>query len=262
MSEQTQAVKNPYLADNMPEGGGLTRDIVVTSARYIIEPMKRKDGTPVIDDRTKQQSYFVGLRIVGLSTDPKAEGKEGKYDFSAGKKAKPSPDGEMLVDESGNPAPIYKNSNLGKFVEGLAAGGFDRATLYPKVSILVGSKITLAGTDQKKADGTVKTYVGTDGKTHNSLEWFPVAYNGGAGSRTGNGAGKSADELATKAEAAVLSAITAAGGSIERKDLTRALATALKGDADAIKVTTLAATPSFHEGRPWTVEGTKLSLGA
>lgn len=262
MSEQTQAVKNPYLADNMPEGGGLTRDIVVTGAKYVMEPMTRKDGTPVVDDRTKQRSYFVGLRIEGLSTDPRAEGKTSKYDFSSGKKAKPSADGEMLVDEAGNPAPIYKNSNLGKFVEGLAAGGFDRATLYPKVSVLVGAKITLAGTDQKKADGTVKTYVGTDGKTHNSLEWFPVAYNGGAGSRTGNGAGKSADELATKAEAAVLSAITAAGGSIERKDLTRALATALKGDADAIKVTTLAATPSFHEGRPWTVEGTKLSLGA
>lgn len=259
MSEQT--FKNPYLAENMPEGGGLTRDIVVTSAKYVMEPMTRKDGSKVVDDKGNQQ-YFIGLRIVGISTDPRQEGRESKYDYSSGKKSKPSADGELLLNEKGEPATVYKTSNLGRAIEGLAQGGFDRATLYPKVSILVGAKITLEGSDQKKADGTVKTYVGTDGKTHNSLEWFPVAYNGGAGSRTGNGAGKSADELATKAEAAVLSAITAAGGSIERKDLTRALATALKGDADAIKVTTLAATPSFHEGRPWTVEGTKLSLGA
>ena len=33
MSEP-QTTFNPYAADQMPEGGGLTRDIVVTSARY------------------------------------------------------------------------------------------------------------------------------------------------------------------------------------------------------------------------------------
>jgi len=209
LSEQTQTVKNPYLADNMPEGGGLTRDIVVTSAKYIVEPMKYKDGSPVKDKKTGEQSYFVGLRLVGLSLDPKAEGKSANYDFSAGKKARPSADGEMLVDQNGNPAPIYKSSNLGRAIEGLRAGGFDPTTLYPKVSILVGAKITLGGSDQKGADGKVRTYTGTDGKVHNSIEWFPVAYNGGAGTRPGsNGAGTTPDELATKAEAAVLSAIT------------------------------------------------------
>lgn len=261
MSE-TQTPFNPYAADQMLEGGGLTRDIVVTSAKYIIEQRKRKDGTPVKDDKTGELLYFIGLRIEGLSTDPKAEGKVAKYDFSSGKKAKPSPDGEMLLDEKGNPAKLYKTSNLGRAIEALRQGGLDPALLYPKVSYLVGAKITLAGFDQKDKDGKVKTYVGTDGKTHNSIEWFPEKYNGGAGSRTGAAAGNGAapDAIVEKATKAVQAAIIAAGGEIIRKDLIRALGTSLKDDADAIKVTTLVAQQAFHQGKPWTFDGEKLAL--
>ena len=259
MTETKQEFKNPYLAENMPEGGGLTRDIVVTSAKYVMEPMRRKDGSAVTDDKGAQQ-YFIGLRLEGLSTDPRAEGKTAKYDFSAGKKARPSADGEQILNEKGEPATVYKNSGLGRAIEGLRAGGFDPALLYPRVSYLVGAKLTLVGSDQKKADGTTKTYVGTDGKTHNSLEWFPQEYKGGAGSRTGNGAGKTAEDLTAKAEAAVVAAIVEAGGSIERKDLIRALGMNLKGDADAIKITTLVARQDFHNGRPWAFDGSRLSL--
>lgn len=260
----SETVKNPYAAENMPEGGGLTRDIVVTSAKYVVEAMKRKDGTPVKNDKG-EQSYFIGLRIEGLSTDPRAEGKVAKYDFSSGKKAKPSADGELLLDEKGNPAPIYKSSNLGRAIEALRQGGLDPALLYPKVSHLVGAKLTLAGQDQKDKDGKVKTYTGTDGKTHNSIEWFPQSYNGGAGTRAGNGASAgngaaASDAITAKAEAAVLAAIVEAGGSIERKDLIRALGTSLKGDVDAIKVTTLVARQDFHTGRPWTFDGSRLAL--
>ncbi len=250
MSEQAETqVFNPYAADQMPEGGGLTRDAIVTSAKYVTYPMTRKDGSAVIDDKTKQQSFFSGLRVTAIRVGE--EGKEDKYEFSAGKKAKPSPDGELLLDETGKPAKVYKSSNLGKAIEGLRKGGFDPTTLYPRVSVLVGSKITFEGVNKVGADGKPKTHV-YEGKTYNDIEWFPVAYKGGAGTRAaGNGAGKSAEDLGAKAEAAVVAAITAAGGAIERKDLIRALGTNLKGDADAVRITALVARADFHEGRPW-----------
>jgi len=261
MTETKQEFKNPYLAENMPEGGGLTRDIVVTSAKYVQYILTRKDGTQVIDEKTKQPSVFVGLRIEGISTDPRSEGKTAKYEWSAGKQARPSADGELLVNEKGEPAVIRKTSNLGRAIEGLAAGGFDRALLYPRVSVLVGAKLVLEGVNKVGADGKPKTHT-YNGKTYNDLDWFPVEYKGGAGSRTGNGAGAGADAIAEKAEAAVLAAIAEAGGSIERKDLIRALGTNLKGDADAIKITTLVARQDFHNGRPWAFDGSKLTLSA
>ena len=261
MTETKQEFKNPYLAENMPEGGGLTRDIVVTSAKYVQYILTRKDGTHVIDEKTKQPSVFVGLRIEGISTDPRSEGKTAKYEWSAGKQARPSADGELLVNEKGEPAVIRKTSNLGRAIEGLAAGGFDRALLYPRVSVLVGAKLVLEGVNKVGADGKPKTHT-YNGKTYNDLDWFPVEYKGGAGSRTGNGAGASADAIAEKAEAAVLAAIAAAGGSIARMDLIRALGTTLKGAADAIKITTLVARQDFHNGRPWAFDGSKLTLSA
>lgn len=259
----SEAVKNPYAVDNMLEGGGLTRDIVVTAAKYTIFPMVRGDGSKVLDDKGGQ-SYFIGLSIEGLSTDPRAEGKTGKYEWSSGKKAKPSPDGEMLLDDKGAPALIYKSSGLGKAVEGLRAGGFDPALLYPRVSYLVGAKLTLGGENKIGKDGKPKTHVAKSGpkagQIFNDIEWFPIAYHGGAGSRAQVAAGNGAADLTAKAEAAVVAAIIEAGGAIERKDLIRALGTSLKGDADAIKVTTLVARQDFHTGKPWTFDGTRLAL--
>jgi len=258
MCENAQAVKNPYDVENMPEGGGLTRDIVVVGAKYVSYGLTRKDGSPVINDKTKQQAVFTGLRITAIRGE-----KEEKYEFSAGQKAKPSPDGELLLNDKGEPAPIHKNSNLGKFNLALKAGGFNTSTLYPRVSALVGAKLTLEGVDKVGADGKVKTHV-YEGKTYNDLEWFPSAYNGGAGARAagGNGAGTSAADLTAKAEAAVVAAIAEAGGSIARKDLIRALGTNLKGDADAVRITALVAKQDFHTGRPWTFDGSTLALEA
>jgi hypothetical protein len=258
MSEANQTF-NPYAVDAMLEGGGLTRDIVVTSARYVTYGLTRKDGSPVIDERTKQQSIFIGLRVEAISIDPGREQKPYKYEWSAGRKAKPSADGEQLVQDDGSIAKFYKNSNLGRAIEGLRAGGFDPKQLFPRVSALVGAKLTLEGVNKIKADGSPKTHV-FEGKIYNDIEWFPVKFNGwvdNVATKTGNSA-----DLAAKAEAAVVTAIIEAGGSIERKDLIRALGTSLKGDADAIKVTTLVARQDFHTGRPWTFDGSRLTLGA
>ena len=260
-------VKNPYAAENMPEGGGLTRQIVVTSARYVTYPLKFKSGEPVIDERTKQPSVFVGLRIEGLSTgDARSEGKVAKYEWSAGKKARPSEDGELLLDEKGENAVVYQTSNLGEAINRLRKGGFDPTLLYPRVSALVGAKLTLVGENKLDAKGKPKTHT-YEGKTYNDIEWFPETYHGGAGSLTVSAApattpGNGVADLTSKAEAAVVAALAEAGGEIERKDLIRALGTALKGDVDAIKITTMVARSDFHSGRPWTVSGTKLTLGA
>lgn len=261
MSE-TQTVQNPY--DNMPEGGGLRRTNRVTSIKYVQYGLTRKDGSAVINERTKQQSVFTGLRIEGVRVgDSKNEGRIDKYEFSAGDNVKPSPDGEMLIDKQGNPVAPAKKSNAGKAILALEKGGFNKSQLYPRVSVLTGAEIEFAGEDKLDKDGKPKTHV-YEGKTYTDIVWFPVAYNGGAGSRPGNGAsnGAGAEELETKAEAAVLAAIAEAGGSIERKDLIRALGTNLKGDADAIKITTLVARQDFHNGRPWAFDGSKLTLSA
>jgi len=264
MSE-TQPVVNPYAADQMPEGGGLTREAVVTDIKYVRFGLVRGDGSPVIDDRTKQQSIFTGVRIDAVSLDPGREQKPAKYEYSTGRKGKPSADGEQLLLDDGTLAKLYKNSAWGEAVELLRKGGFTPEQLFPRIGELKGAKLTFEGRDQKKADGTVKTYVGTDGKTHNSIEWVPVKFNGfaaigggaNAAAKSGNGA-----DLTAKAEAAVVAAIAEAGGTIERKDLIRALGTSLKGDADAVKITTLVARTDFHEGRPWEFDGTRLTLGA
>jgi len=262
MSE-TQPTFNPYAADQMPEGGGLTREVVVTGISYVRYGMTRKDGSAVINDQTKQQAVFTGVRIDVVSLDPGHEQKPGQHEFSTGKKGQPTPDGEQLVNDDGSIAKIYKSSAWGEAVNALRKGGFDPVQLFPRISVLKGAKLTLEGRDQKKADGTTKTYVATDGTTRNSIEWVPVKFNGfvQGGAQAVVGAGNDAD-LTIKAEAAVLDALVAAGGTIERKDLIRALGTALKGDADATKVTTLVARQDFHTGKPWTLDGSRLSLGA
>ena len=263
MSENAQ-VTNPYASDQMPEGGGLTREAVVTDIKYVRFGIVYGDGSP-FKDKTGQQSIFTGVRIDTLSLDPGHEQKPGKLEFSTGRKGKPTPDGEQLVNDDGSLAKIYKNSAWGEVVENLRAqkDGFDPRQLFPRISVLKGAKLTLEGRDQKKADGTTKTYVATDGTTRNSIEWVPVKFNGfvQGGAQAVVGAGNDAD-LTIKAEAAVLDALVAAGGTIERKDLIRALGTALKGDADATKVTTLVARQDFHTGKPWTLDGSRLSLGA
>lgn len=257
MSE-TQSDFNPYAADQMPEGGGLTREIIVTSAKYVLYPMKFKDGSPVIDKQTKQPSFFVGAQIEAIRVGD-TEGKVEKYEFSAGKKGKPSADGEVLLGEDGKPARIYKTSNWGKAVEKLRAGGLQAEVLYPRLSALTGARLTMAGENKIGADGKPKTHE-YNGKTYNDIEWFPEKYNGGAGSRAEVAAGPSADALTQKAEAAVVAILTEAGGAVERKDVIRALGTNLKGDADAVKITTLFARQDFHTGRPWVFDAATSTL--
>ena len=84
------------------------------------------------------------------------------------------------------------------------------------------------------------------------------------GSHAGNGSGNgvAADAVTEKADAAVLAAITAAGGSIERKDLIRAIATNLKGDADAVKVAGLVARADFNAGKGWKADGSTFTVQA
>ena len=260
MSE-TQPTFNPYAADQMPEGGGLTREVVVTGISYVRYGMTHKDGSAVINDQTKQQAVFTGVRMDVVSLDPGHEQKPSKHEFSTGKKGKPTADGEQLVNEDGSIARIYQSSAWGAAIENLRKGGFDPQQLFPKISVLRGAKLTLEGSDQKKADGTVKTYKDKEGKVRNSIEWTPAKFNGFGGAGASATAGNGAD-LVTKAETAVVAAIVEAGGAIERKDLIRALGMSLKGDVDAIKVTTLVARQDFHTGKPWAFDGSKLTLGA
>jgi len=251
LSESTQAVKNPYATDNMPEGGGLVKEIVVTSSKIVRRQMG-KDGTAT--DKEGKPLIFTGWEVKGIQV---GKDKEERFEFSAGKKGQPSPDGELLVDEQGAPAKVYQTSNFGKALFSLEKGGFDKTLLYPRISVIVGGRMTLEGRDKVGADGKVKTHT-YEGKTYNDIEWVPIGFVPGAARTAGNGS----VDLGAKAEAAVVAAIAEAGGEIDRKDLIRALGTALKGDADAVRITAMVARQDFHAGRPWTFDGSKLTLGA
>lgn len=264
MSEtQAAGFKNPYDVDNMIEGGGLTREGVVIAAKYVASPMTTRDGAPWVDPKTGKPGFFTGLRLTVLRTgDPRFEGKEEKYEYSSGKKGKPSADGELLLDEKGAPLMVHKTSNLGKALVRLKDGGFDTRMLYPRVSALVGARVVFEGVQKVDAAGKPKTHVYQD-KVYTDFDWYPSEYKGGAGSAAaGSPAGAAPNALEAKAEAAVVAALTEAGGAMDRKDVIRALGTSLKGDPEAIKVTALVARQDFHEGRPWSFDGTRLALGA
>lgn len=260
MSE-TQAVPgdfNPYAVENMPEGGGLTREVIVTSAKYVTYPMQYKDGTPVKDSKTGQPSFFTGLRIDAIRVGGE-EGKTEKYEFSAGKKCRPSADGEMLLGEDGKPAKIFKTSNLGKATNKLRDGGFAVETLYPRVSVLAGARLVLAGENKIGADGKPKTHT-YNGKEYNDLDWYPESYKGHVGGVAAQPGAPAAD-VELEAEQAIVAILQAAGGSAERKDVIKGLGTNLKDSPNAIRITTLAARADFHsDARPWRFDAATSTL--
>lgn len=254
MSE-TQAVPvednfNPYDTDKMPEGGGLTREVIVTGAKYVTYPMQYRDGTPVKDSKTGQPSFFTGLRVDAIRVGGE-EGKTEKYEFSSGKKMKPTADGEMLVGEDGKPQRPTKNSNLGKALLLLEKGGYDPRLLYPRVSAFVGAKLVLAGENKIGADGKPKTHT-YNGKEYNDLDWYPETYKGHVGGVTAQASGTAAADVEAEAEQAIVAILQALGGSAERKDVIKGLGTNLKGSPNAVRITTLAARADFHsDARPW-----------
>lgn len=280
MTEQTQAQAdaNPFDSGNFSHGGGLWdgKTITVTSARVIREAMTYKDGKPVLDGKSGQQSILIALRITGIAEG--GDDKERKEDYSAGGKVVPTADGEGFTTEDGSPLKFHANSNIAKFSAALKEAGFDIGSLLvrdtngaivmlapgiPKqqFSKLVGARIIMRAEAKVGKDGkTIKDKGGYDKQTFLPAKFIGYAsgvaqqgVTGGNGAASGNGSA-----LVTKADAAVLKALSA--GPLTRAQLVAALATQLAGDPEGNAVIGLVVNDGFHKGKAWKYDGVQASL--
>ena len=263
MSEQKQAFAgNPFDPATFVKGGGLWDGKVVSiiSAKATRDPMKRADGTPVLDQKTGQPVIKNVLEVVGIAEDEERERAE-KY--SAGSLV-PTADGEGFVNAAGEHAAYHENSEIAKFASALSASGFPVANLYDaatrktKFSHLAGAKIRFKAEARRDKDGNIKK----NKKGYDENKFFPVEFVGfgaGVGAAGGNGAVHN-DQLREKAVGVVTGLLAEAGGKLTRADLVRKVSASLAGDSDCNKILALIVREDFHKDAPWKREGTTLVL--
>lgn len=280
MTEQTQAAAveyNPFDPSQHATGGGLWdgRTVTVTRVRAQTEPMKKGDGSAVLDEKTKQPVIQTALVVWGIAEG--SDDKERYETYGAGEKLVATPDGEGFVSKDGGPAKFHANSGIGKFSAALKGAGFDLGTLIERgadgavrqrLSRLTGARLIFKGEPKMGKDG--KPVKDKNGYTKSSF--LPVRFVGYAAqsgtvaqpSAAGNGAAAATgvipgrDALLGKAAGAVLTAL--ATGPLTRAQLITKLAESLKGDTDANAVIGLVVRDDFHKGQPWKYDGTQASL--
>lgn len=245
-----------WLDESNDSDGSLTRTGVITGSKFITKLLATKAGQPVIDAKTGQQSF---MNVWEVRYIQEGRDKEQFEEYSFGKTLQPSADGESLVNPTGGPIKLNRDSGMARARNGLKAGGYPIETLHPKISSFVGAKITFTGEAKKDAEGKQKTHT-YNGKTYTDYAFYPSKFLGRVGGVTvkaGNGA---ANGLADKTQAAVLAILGTNGGKIDRAGLVTALAKQLAGDAEVNQAIALAVRADFHQGRPWSFDGTSLSL--
>lgn len=279
MTEQQQAgavaaaESNPFDSDQFVSGGGLWdgKVVTITSAVAKTAALVRKDGSPVLDDNTKQQIVQTALYITGISDGPSE--KERHEEYSVGDKLSPTPDGRGFIDKATGGAPkFHANSNFAKLLGALKIAGFpvgelyDVATRTQRLDRLVGARLLFKAQPKLGKDGkAIKDQKGYDKSIH-----LPVRFEGRAAGTVaaagsgGNGAAVSTgavSPLTDKAVTAVLGALAVAPESkLTRADLIRTLAQTLAGDTDANNIIGLVVRDDFHAGKPWKYDGTHASL--
>lgn len=244
-----------WLDESTDTDGMLTRQGVITGSKFVTKLLATKAGQAVIDAKTGQQSF---INVWEVRYIQEGRDKEQAEEYSFGKTLVPSADGETLVNPTGGPVKLNKDSGMAKARNGLKAAGYPIETLHPKISAFIGSKIVFMGEPKKDLEGKAKTHT-YQGKTYTDYVFYPAKFLGRvggvvAGASSGNGA-----TLATKTEAAILAVLAGSGGKIDRAGLVTALAKQLSGDAEANQVIALTVRSDFHTGRPWAFDGGTLS---
>jgi hypothetical protein len=270
MSETQQAVAdpnyNPFDPANHAQGGGLWdgKTVTITGSRTATEALKYGDGKPVTNDKG-EQSIQTALIVSGIAEG--GDDKERKETYSGGEKLAATPDGEGFVAKDGGPLKFHANSNMAKFAAALKASGFDLSTLVvdgkQRLSKLVGARFVFKGEAKIGRDGkSIK-----DKKGYDKSIFLPVKFLGYAGgapaTKGGNGAvGGNGSALDAKAASAILAALAANGGKLNRASLVRELANVqLKGDTDANAIISLVVQDGYHKGKAWKydpIEGASL----
>jgi len=247
---------NPF--EDFAEGGGLWdgKVVAVTAAKFTLDPMRYKDGSPVLDDQGNPSIRRV-LELKGIAEGDEAERRE---TYSIGS-CIPTADGEGFTKVDGSPGKLHEASEAAHFFKGLKAGGFDTKGLFDsngrsKISNLVGAKLLMKAVAKLDREGNVKK--SKDGKyTQNAF--YPEKW---LGQRAGAAAaGHAANNgLREKAVGTVISILSDAGGRITRQKLVAEIGKLLKGDKDAMPIIALVTREDFHKDAPWTYTGTELSL--
>jgi hypothetical protein len=247
---------NPFDAENLITGGGLWDGKVVTilSAKTCLDPMARRDGTPVLNEQTGQQAVRHVLQITGIADD---EEKERVEKYSAGG-LMPTADGEGFQKPDGTPGgKFHANSEMGKFTAGIQSGGFDTKLLFKdgktRVSGLIGARFLMKGEPLKNKEGKVKI----NDKGFEQMKFYPVEFKGFSGKAAAATPGA---DYAPKAAETVLAILSESNGKVSRADLIRKISQKLAGDPDVNKVLALISKDDFHKDQPWTRDGTGYSL--
>jgi hypothetical protein len=254
---------NPLDDVNFTSGGGLWdgKSITVLQSGTDVDLLAYKDGSPVIDSRTGEQSKRNVWKIVGQAED---EDRERQETYSLGSLV-PTPDGEGFVKGDGTLGKLHSNSEAGKLAAAIKASGYDVNKLYDAktgktlLSKLVGATFTFKAEPKLDKDGNIKK----NKKGYTENRFFPVAFVGqkdgvGAG---GNGAVKVDADLLAFATKTVTTILNENGGTLSRAGLTKEISTMLKGDPRNVAVISLVIKDEFYEDSPIKREGTQLSLG-
>lgn len=250
---------NPYEPDEFSKGGGFWDDEVVqiTAAKFIIKPITQgkrgsADEKPWIDPKTKEQGITRILQIKGIGTESEKERDE-EYSIGA---FIPSEGGEQCVHPKGDPSKrLDERCAAAAFFRALKTAGFNTATLYPKISALVGSRFLMKAVPTLNKDGSVKQKNGYD-----VTKPYPVEVAGQADAPVAQAAA-AGNGLAEKADETIMALLAEAeDNKLSRKDLVKQVSKSLAGDADSNKIVGLIVRADFHRGKPWNYTGTEISL--
>jgi hypothetical protein len=259
----TEAVKptNPYAVDEFATGGQGWDDQVVqvTKVEFKVSLMTQgKRGSaeekPWIDPDTGKQGFNNVLAITGI---PVEGDKEWTNEYGTGAFV-PAEGGEQCVHPQDPSKRLHVKCKAAIFLKGLSEAGFDTATLYPKISALVGQRILFKGVPILNKDGSIKK----NKAGFEQFDYYPIGIEeGGAAAVSTQPTAAAGNGLAELADETILNVLgETEGGKLTRAELVRAVSKALAGQAEANKIVALIVRQDYHTDKPWTYTGTEISL--
>lgn len=206
--------KNPFLKDNMSQGGGAGwsgRVVLVTAASVERRKWTRGDGSAVLSSKTNEQIVSTSLIVKGI-----AEGTDREFtrEYEA-PFLMPTEDGDGFADPKRQDGSftLKASSPAGKFISAFQDGGGDLGTISTvekdgrvttHVSGLTGAKILFKAEAVLDKDGKPKV----DKKGYPELLFFPDEVLAQGQGRQGGNA--TSPEVASEAAALVTEIVNAA----------------------------------------------------
>ncbi len=254
---------NPLDDVNFIQGGGLWdgKTVTILSSKTDVDLLAYKDGSPVINTDTGEQSRRNVWKISGIAED---EDRERQETYSMGALV-PTADGEGFVRADGSSGVLHKNSEAGRFSAALKAAGFDVGSLFDAttgktvLSRLTGAQLTFKAEPKLDKNGEPKK----NKKGYVENRFFPITFVGRKSGVGGNGVGTpTATDPGLHAFAleTVTKVLDANGGSLSRANLLKEVGKVIAGDTRSPAVVSLLIRPEFFADTPITVDGATISI--